>query len=82
MSETLAAYVLDTYEGNKRDILRQFRHQHCPAETLVQTIVFNATEPEWKQRCVEFPWDEPHGLSVMTLTQHIDYPGAIRIWRA
>ncbi len=79
ISEELAKHVVETYDTHTREIRRYFRHQHCPAETLLQTIAFNS--PEWRMRCVEFPCTENATLAEKTLLHHIDYTTSVRVWR-
>ncbi len=78
ISEEMARYVADTYHKYERDIRSYFRHQHCPAETLLQTIAFNS--PEWRGRCILFPCGDQSSLEEKTLLHHIEYTDAIRIW--
>lgn len=75
ISEDLAQYVFDTYIQFPA-IRRYFRHQFCPAETLIQTIAFNA--PEYKDKCSLF---NAHykGLSPLTLLHYIDYGKQVKI---
>ncbi len=80
ISEELAQYVVETYDKYKDSILSQFRHQHCPAETLLQTISFNS--PEWRSHCIEFPCNNESSLEEKTLLHHIEYTNAIRVWQA
>ncbi len=80
ISEELARHVVETYDEHRDDILRQFRHQHCPAETLLQTIAFNSQE--WRSRCIEFPCHERSTLAEKTLLHHIEYADTVRVWRA
>ncbi len=80
ISEELARFVVKTYDAHTLHIRRQFRHQHCPAETLLQTIAFNS--PEWRERCIEFPCNNEANLAEKTLLHHIEYTNAIRVWRA
>ncbi len=79
ISEDLARFVVNTYDAHKREIRREFRNQHCPAETLLQTIAFNSKA--WRPRLIAFPCDESTTLAGMTLLHHIEYTSAIRVWR-
>lgn len=75
ISEGLAQYVFDTY-NNYPAIRRYFKHQFCPAETLIQTISFNA--PNYKDKCSLF--DAPYqGLAPLTPLHYIDYGKQIKI---
>ncbi len=76
ISQELAEHVLDTYEHYRKEILRQFRNQHCPAETLLPTIAFNS--PQWRERCKLFPPETT--LKEKTLLHHIQYAAAIKVW--
>ncbi len=81
ISEPLANYVVTTYDRHAPELRRQFRHQHCPAETLLQTIVFNGPT-SLTSRCKLFPSTPASTLAQKTLLHHIDYGQAIRIWTA
>ncbi len=80
ISEDLARFVVSTYDAHTREIRDQFRHQHCPAETLLPTIAFNS--PQWREHLVAFPCEDWVTLKEMTLLHHIEYTTAIRIWKA
>lgn len=75
ISEELARYVFTTYI-QRPSIRRYFKHQFCPAETLIQTIAFNA--PEYKDKCILF--NAPYqGLSLLTPLHYIDYGKQVKI---
>ncbi len=78
ISEGLARHAIATYDAHRRQIRRFFRHQHCPAETLLPTIAFNS--PQWQPMCREFPCDKTTTLASMTLLHRIDYTTSVRIW--
>lgn len=75
ISEDLAEYVFDTYTQYPA-IRRYFKHQFCPAETLIQTIAFNTLE--YKDKCSLFN-AQYQGLSLLTPLHYINYGEQVKI---
>ncbi|MCR4920298.1 MAG: beta-1,6-N-acetylglucosaminyltransferase [Bacteroidaceae bacterium] len=75
ISQTLAEYVLDTYD-TRPAVKRYFSDSFGPAETLIQTIVFNA--PQWASRCMLETGAYP-GLAAVTPLHFIDYNPVIKV---
>ena len=75
ISQELAEYVLQVYE-TKPAVKRYFRSSFGPAETLIQTIAFNA--PQWASRCIlsEGPYVS---LAALTPLHFIDYNPVIKV---
>ncbi len=75
ITEELAAHVLQVYEESE-EVNRYFRNSFCPAETLIQTIVFNS--PLFAPRCILTEGAYP-GLPALTPLHFIDYEPVIQI---
>lgn len=75
ISEELAHHVFDTYVQHPA-IRRYFKHQFCPAETLIQTVAFNS--PEYKDKCCLF-YTPYQSLSLLTPLHYIDYGKQVKI---
>ena len=78
ISQELAAFVLETYE-TKPEVRHYFRNSFCPAETLIQTVAFNA--PQWAQRCL-LSTGPYVSLAALTPLHFIDYNPVIKVMDA
>ena len=76
ITEELASYVLSQYNTHG-EIRKYFKHQFCPAETLIQTIAFNSDG--FAQRCMLFT-SKFESLRALTPLHHIDYSNQIKVW--
>jgi len=70
----LAEYVLNEWDGNEQ-LKEYFTTSFCPAETFVQTVVFNS---EWKDKCIEWS-GEYRTLADLTPLTYIYYVPVIKI---
>lgn len=60
----LASFVLKEWDENE-SLVKYFRTSFCPAETFIQTVVFNS---EWKAKCLEqtTAWESLEALTPLT----------------
>lgn len=75
ISEALAAYIYNMYKG-KPEIRRYFVDSFGQAETIIQTIAFNA--PQWASKCMILEGEYP-GLAALTPLHFIIYEPVIKV---
>ncbi len=75
ISQELAEYVWQTYREVPQ-VRRYFRTSFCPAETLIQTIAFNA--PMWAPHCL-LTQGKYTTLAALTPLHFIDYNPVIKV---
>lgn len=75
VTQELLEYVIDIYDHTPA-VKQYFRDSFCPAETLIQTIVFNT--PQWASRCILTKGEYP-GLDALTPLHFIDYNPVIKV---
>lgn len=75
ISPKLAHFILSEWDNNT-ELKEYFKTSFCPAETFIQTIVFNS--PLWKSKCLEHEGEWP-GLAFLTPLTYIYYHPVIKI---
>lgn len=75
ITEGLAKYIVNKYETIP-EIKKYFRDSFGPAETLIQTIVFNSRT--YRDRCLLRQGEYP-GLAALTPLHYINYDPVIKI---
>lgn len=75
ISQSLASYIHETYK-DKPEIRRYFIDSFGQAETIIQTIAFNA--PEWASKCMLCRGEYP-GLAALTPLHFIIYDPVIKV---
>lgn len=75
ISQGLLEYIVRTYDDVPA-VRQYFQDSFCPAETLIQTIAFNA--PQWASRCI-LTYGAYPGLDALTPLHFIDYNPVIKV---